>query len=317
MYFILFRQRHRSVDISSHKLSHIIPSEMPLSSVLPLTIWLLAAALVIVVAVLLICALRGTPTLRTQPFRWLQCLAASVAIPEFLLLLILYTPAFLNKDGLLAVPAVCYVGLPLVPALFWLLILAVIMTSADRLCSLIKRNVASGFTETQAIVAMLGSILVSLILSFSITFGLGLILWHHASGDTNVCSLSSDTYSAIPILTICLAVVLVIQTILLSAFLIKVRAGEDATYPLDNMIPIIFGNLLLVTSLLVDAHSSYFGIHAVYLDALLLSSMMVVWLLADEEARKSFVQICCPCCRSSVYNEKTLLLYRSSKKWML
>ena len=261
-----------------------------------LTMWLLAASLVIAVAVLLLFTLWSSATLRNQPFRWLQSLAASAAIPEFLLQLSLYTPyLFFENDGLFTVPVVCYVGLPLVPALYWLLILAVIMTSAERQCSLVKRNVLSGFTKTQAFIAIFGSILVSLISSFSITYGLGLISWRHTGDGNYVCY---DMYSAIPIITICLAVVLMIQAILLSAFLIKTRAGAEATHPLDNVLPIIFGDILLAASLLLDAHCWSLGLHGVYLDTLLLPFTMVVWLLGDGAVRRSFLQICCSLCRS-------------------
>ena len=271
-----------------------------------LVLWFGEVIVVCTVSVFLLSAVLGSATLRSQPFRWLQALTAVAAIAEFLLLCVLFTPYYFNDDGLLSVPAVCYIGIPLVPGLYWVLIFATLATSADRLCSLTKRDVNDGFTQTQAIVIAVGSILVPLILSVSLMYGLDLIYWFEPPTGGHVCAFHYATYSPVTIVKLCLAALLILSAVHLGTLLYK--AAREFSYPVGNVLPVIIGNILLAIGLLLYVHGRYLDIHAIYLDGLCLSLMFLVWLLGDRSVRSSLVNVCCPCCPLDTDEEKDSLL---------
>ena len=270
--------------------------------------WLVVLTFLTTAASCLLVAILGDSTLRQQPYRLLQSLVALAAVAETVLSIVMYTPEFVHRKGLLSIPVICSVSTPLLYSFYWMVPFSILLASVDRMHSLVKGEVNVGFSKKCGMVAIILVIVFAFTLSFGTIFGIGGPNVHHLPHGISYCTMNMIFYHVINFTNGIFVLLVVIAALILVVILCKVRCHDKNDFPLDNVLPVIIGNIIWAAGLVMASLSGRFFLANLYLDSILLTVMMLVWLFGDGAVRAAFVGKCCPCCPAGADEESAMLL---------
>ena len=259
--------------------------------------WLIILILVATSGSLFLSAIFSNPTLRKQPYRWLQSLAAAASVAYAVGLFTVDIPKSLNFT------TVCVVIILLPFLLFWIVHFATLAVSVDRVVSLINGSPHTGFSTKQAAIAIIAAVGIPLILL------LVFITVFEAPGVINHnCFISGSFYVATKFVVICIAALLGISTLILAMAISKIRCCDKDHFPLGKILPIIIGNIVVAMGLLFTVYSESLGLSNMNIDTLVLSAMLLLWILGDGDVREAVFSMFCLCCPSNENEDKTVLM---------
>ena len=237
-----------------------------------------------------------TARLRRSPGKWLQMVVAVSIVMDAFWYVVAYL-MWMTSDAMRS-RSTCLAMLSSVWTGVFMIGIGGNLLTLERLISVWRQDYrVAGFAERETSVAILVSVIVTLILVMALLCGLGSpVVTFSKKFGIHHCSPTARSSLALNITIGVMECVMFVLTLLLAARLCRSRRQEAEPYPYQHVLHVLLGNCaLFLNEAAIYIQKNHFNF-VVNIIMLFYVVLLLLWLLLDCSVRVPLRRRCCPLC---------------------